>query len=297
MKRQTVPPEERVVRGRNWQRAPLMLLAALALLAGLWAGLLRLGWQLPPLSLTLPTNHGPLMISGFLGTLISLERAVALGQYQGVRYRYYLVPLLAGLGAVCLFVTVPPAIPRGLMTLASLGLVLIFVIICRLQPTTDHLVMGLGAMLWLVGNGLWLAMWPLAQVVPWWVGFLVLTIAGERLELARVLLHKHSARRAFLLVVIVFMAGLLLSLVQHDAGVRLAGLGLLGLGGWLWRFDIARHTIRHTGLTRFIAACLLPGYVWMMVGGVLWLGYGGQHGAGPVYDAMLHVIFVGSFFP
>ena len=42
MKRQTVPPEERVVRGRNWQRAPLMLLAALALLAGLWAGLLRL---------------------------------------------------------------------------------------------------------------------------------------------------------------------------------------------------------------------------------------------------------------
>lgn len=62
MKRQTVPPEERVVRGRNWQRAPLMLLAALALLAGLWAGLLRLGWQLPPLSLALPTNHGPLMI-------------------------------------------------------------------------------------------------------------------------------------------------------------------------------------------------------------------------------------------
>ena len=55
-----------------------MLLAALALLAGLWAGLLRLGWQLPPLSLRLPAQHGPLMVTGFPGTLISPERAVAL---------------------------------------------------------------------------------------------------------------------------------------------------------------------------------------------------------------------------
>lgn len=296
MNRQTDLSSEHGGRGRNRQRAPLMLLAALALLAGLWAGLLRLGWQLPPLTLTLPANHGPLMVSGFLGTLISLERAVALGQYQGVRYRYYLAPFLAGWGAAFLFVTVPSVIPRGLMTLAALGLVLMFVIICRLQPTTDHLVMGLGALLWLVGNGLWLAVRPLAQVVPWWVGFLVLTIAGERLELARVLLHKDSARRTFVLVGTVFIAGLLLSLVRQAAGIRLAGLGLLGLGGWLWRFDIARRTIRQTGVTQFIAACLLPGYVWMMVGGMLWLGYGGQYSVGPVYDAMLHVVFVGFVF-
>lgn len=221
MNRQTDLSSEHGGRGRNRQRAPLMLLAALALLAGLWAGLLRLGWQLPPLTLTLPANHGPLMVSGFLGTLISLERAVALGQYQGVRYRYYLAPFLAGWGAAFLFVTVPSVIPRGLMTLAALGLVLMFVIICRLQPMTDHLVMGLGALLWLVGNGLWLAVRPLAQVVPWWVGFLVLTIAGERLELARVLLHKDSARRTFVLVGTVFIAGLLLSLVRQAAGIRL----------------------------------------------------------------------------
>lgn len=296
MNRQTDLSSEHGGRGRNRQRAPLMLLAALALLAGLWAGLLRLGWQLPPLTLTLPANHGPLMVSGFLGTLISLERAVALGQYQGVRYRYYLAPFLAGWGAAFLFVTVPSVIPRGLMTLAALGLVLMFVIICRLQPMTDHLVMGLGALLWLVGNGLWLAVRPLAQVVPWWVGFLVLTIAGERLELARVLLHKDSARRTFVLVGTVFIAGLLLSLVRQAAGIRLAGLGLLWLGGWLWRFDIARRTIRQTGVTQFIAACLLPGYVWMMVGGMLWLGYGGQYSVGPVYDAMLHVVFVGFVF-
>ena len=33
---------------------PLILLAVLALLAGLWAGLLRMAWQLPLLQPTLP---------------------------------------------------------------------------------------------------------------------------------------------------------------------------------------------------------------------------------------------------
>ena len=41
--------------------------------------------------------------------------------------------------------------------------------------------MALGALLWLVGNAGWLVGWPVPQVVPWWSGFLVLTIAGERL--------------------------------------------------------------------------------------------------------------------
>ena len=99
-----------------------MLLAALALLAGLWAGLIRLGWQLPPLWLRLPAQHGPLMVSGFLGTLISLERAVALSQNQDGRRLYYLSPLLAGIGAVGLFFTLPTAVPRGLSTLGALGL-------------------------------------------------------------------------------------------------------------------------------------------------------------------------------
>jgi hypothetical protein len=49
-------------------------------------------------------------------------------------------------------------------------------------------------------------------------------------------------------------------------------------------------------LTRYIAACLLPGYVWLIVGGFFWLFYGGQYTAGPIYDAMLHSIFLGFVF-
>lgn len=273
-----------------------MILAALALLAGLWAGLVRLGWQLPPVLLRLPVQHGPLMVSGFLGTLISLERAVALSQNQGGRRSYYLAPLLAGLGALALFFALPLTVARGLSTLGAFGLVLIFIVIYNLQPTIDHVVMGIGALLWLVGNGLWLADWPVYQVVPWWAGFLVFTIAGERLELTRVLMLKQKTRTTFLIIIAGFLAGLLTSLFTFDAGLRLVGLALLALGAWLLRYDIARRTIRQKRLTRFIAACLLLGYVWLIVSGLLWLTYGSHYAAGPIYDAMLHTIFLGFVF-
>ena len=281
---------------RNRWRIPLILLAVLALLAGLWAGLLRLGWSLPLLMPRLPTMHGPLMVSGFLGTLISLERAVALGQRGNGRKLYYLAPLLSGLGAVTLFFTVPQTIPRLLSTLGALGLVLIFVVIIRIQPSQDHIVMGIGALLWLIGNGMWLANRPLFQVVPFWAGFLVLTIAGERLELSRVLLQKQKVRRRFVWITAVYLLGLVLSLPLPDVGLRLSGLGLIALGVWLLRNDIARRTIRQRGITRFIAACLLPGYIWLIISGLLWLAYGGEYAAGFMYDAMLHTIFLGFVF-
>jgi hypothetical protein len=295
MNAQNEPPVKPATPSYGW-RVPLLLLAAVAMLAGLWGGVIRIGWQLPPIALMLPSQHGPLMISGFLGTLISLERAAALSMHQHGRRLYYLVPLLAGLGALTMLTTLPPVAPRLLSTAAALGLVLIFVVITRLQPTADHIVMGLGALLWLVGNALWLAGQPVFKVVPWWAGFLILTIAGERLELGRVLLHKQNVRRLFLVVVGLFLAALLLSLFTFDAGLRLAGFSLVGLSFWLLRYDIARRTIRQKGLTRYMAACLMLGYVWLLISGLLWLLYGGQYVAGPVYDALLHTLFVGFIF-
>jgi hypothetical protein len=66
--------------GKRISRAPLLLLGIASLIAGVWGGLVRL-----PLNLPLPggnanwlTFHGPLMVCGFLGTVIGLERAVGL---------------------------------------------------------------------------------------------------------------------------------------------------------------------------------------------------------------------------
>jgi hypothetical protein len=49
------------------------------------------------------------------------------------------------------------------------------------------------------------------------------------------------------------------------------------------------------GLPRFIGACLLSGYVWLGVSGLLAVRFGSVVG-GPRYDATLHALFLGFVF-
>jgi hypothetical protein len=70
---------------------------------------------------------------------------------------------------------------------------------------------------------------------------------------------------------------------------------MVALACWLLQYDMARRTVWQTGVTRFIAICLLSGYVWLGVGGVLTWRFAGIM-AGPYYDAMLHTVFVGFVF-
>jgi len=275
---------------RHPLRFPLMAMAVVALLAALWGGLLRLGWGWPIMRPTLPVAHGPLMVSGFLGTLIGLERAVALG-----RRWTYAGPALSGLGGLALIVGLPGVAGPMLMAMSSLALVVVFAVIIRRQPGLSEIIMGIGALAWLVGNGLWLSGWPIFRVVGWWAGFLVLTIAGERLELSRFLQISRADRAAFLAAVGLFAAGLVLACAAFDMGARLSGLGLLVLSFWLLRHDIARRAVRKAGLTRFVAVSLLSGYLWLGVAGLLGLRFGGL-AAGPHYDAWLHAIFLGFVF-
>lgn len=267
---------------------PFLFLAILALLAALWAGLMRLGWQLPALTPSLAMLHGPMMISGFLGTLITLERAVAMKQKW-----MYLPPLLSGLG--WLVAAILPNLPFGviLLTLASLGGVAILAEIVRREFALHTITMFLGAVAWLIGNLLWTFGWQIYQVVFFWMAFLVLTIAGERLELSRVLRPTQMQQILFGGIVAVFLAGIILALFNLQLGTRLSGLGLLLIPLWSLRNDIAWRNIRHKlPLTRYIAWCLALGFFWLGISGGLSLGFGAQV-AGPRYDAVLHAVFVG----
>jgi hypothetical protein len=227
------------------------------------------------------------MVCGFLGTLIGVERAVALGAVWP-----YAAPLLTAVGALALLAGLPAP---PLMVLGSVGLVAVFAVIVRRQWALATVTMALGALLWLVGNACWLVGWPVAQVVPWWSGFLVLTIAGERLELSRVLRLSVRHHVMFLLAVSLLLAGLLLLATGCVYGGQVIGGGMVALACWLLQYDIARRTVWQTGLTRFIAVCLLSGYVWLGAGGVLAWRFAGIP-AGPYYDAMLHTVFVGFVF-
>jgi len=155
--------------------------------------------------------------------------------------------------------------------------------------------MAAGTLCWLTGQSLWLVGWPIHRVVFWWIGFLVLTIAGERLEMTRLLRLGITPRVAFLAAAVTLVVGLAVISVAPDGGVRLAGVALIGLAVWLGVFDIARRTVRQSGLTRFIAVTLLSGYVWLGAAGILALGSGAV-AAGGRYDAMLHAVMLGFVF-
>jgi len=267
---------------------PLLVLAILGLLAALWAGLMRLGWGLPALTPSLALAHGPLIISGFLGTLIPLERAVAMKQKW-----MYLSPLFAGLGWLVTVLIPSPPLGPILLTLASLGGVAILAEMTRREPAFHTVTMLLGMLAWFIGNVLWLFGWQISQVVFFWQAFLVLTIAGERLELSRVLRLSRQSQILFGGIVVIFLAGILVSMFNPQVGTRLNGAALLFLALWSVRNDLAWRNLKHKlPLTRYIAWCLALGLTWLGVGGILNLIFGAQV-AGPRYDAALHVVFVG----
>lgn len=96
-------------------------------------------------------------------------------------------------------------------------------------------------------------------------------------------------------MVVLLVLGCGVAMVAYAAGVRLFGLGLLGLALWLLRYDIARQRLGAGGQARYIAVALRVGFGWLGVGGGLALGYGGMT-AGPYYDAILHAVLVGFVF-
>lgn len=275
---------------KEYYRIPLLLLALIALIFGTWAGLIRLGWRLPVLEPTLPLNHGPLMVAAFFGTLIALERAVAIQKSWA-----YVGPLACGIGGFLLAFEYLGFVGPLLITLGSLVLVLVFLYVLKKHRAGYLVVMALGAAALLVGNLLWLSGWQVYQFVLWWAGFLVLTIAGERLELGRMINISQWGGSLFFITTLIYIAGLVILLINWHLGIRISSAGSILLAFWLFRYDIARRTINQTGLTRFIAVCLFSGYFWLMVSGGIGLLYGGLP-AGPIYDAMLHSIFLGFVF-
>lgn len=271
------------------QRFPLLFVAILVLFVAMWSGLLRAGWQWPFLS-PWPMAHGPLMISGFLGTLISIERAVALNKSW-----LYTGPVLSAIGGLYYVAGGNDIIGAVLMVAGSFGLVVIFAVILKQHRADYTVIMTFGAIAWFIGTLLWLLGWPIFQIVLWWSAFLVLTIVGERIELSRLMPPSQRRRVTGLMTIGVYLLGLILSLFWSDAGTRILSAGMLFMALWLLRFDIARFTVRKTGLVRFVAVCLLSGYVWLGVSGAIGL-YSGAVIAGPIYDAFLHTVFVGFTF-
>ena len=300
-------------------RLSFLLLAGVALLAGLDASLVRLSAIAPVTSTSLGTVHGLLMIYGFLGTAICLERAVAL-QSDGRRPWAYAAPLLTGAGGISTVIIslnegartalVNLPIPRYLAAhltgftpermmpgfLITLGMALLTAIYCyvwsRRQATHAVLIQLMGAIIGLGGILLWWRGLETARAVPWWLAFLIVTIIGERVELARLAFASGSTERRITAECAALMMGLTVALYSPTIGYPMIGLSLGALMADTAWHDVARGTVRMRGLPRLAAVCMLSGYGWGLVPSLMWIiappafdGYG--------YDAGIHAITIG----
>jgi hypothetical protein len=266
---------------------PLLLVpAGLALLAGLDAALLLLGLPAPVRAERLPDVHGVLMVLGFLGTLIALERAVALR-----RRAAFVAPCLLGLGGLLLISPLPLDAGRLVLVAGTAVLVALYVPLWRRRGDDAVVVEALGAVLALGATVLWAGGVPVPTLLPWLVGFIVLTIAGERLELARIGLGSATASTEVLLAFALVIA-VVAALLWPGIGAVLLGLVVSGLAVWLGSQDLARRMIRSGGLPRYSAWCVMTAYAWLAVAGAVWL-LGGPALDGARYDTVVHAAFLG----
>jgi hypothetical protein len=269
-------------------RFALAIPALIALLYGVLSGLARLGAPAPAGALPLVVFHGALMIGGFFGTVIGLERAVALG-----RGWPFLAPLASALAVFALLFSAADvaalllSVAAGVMTFACY-------VVWRGQREPHLATLVIAALAWLAGNLIWLLRGAIYEVVPLWAAFLLLTIAGERLELSRLVPTPRAARRVFMVILAVLLGAALIGIVQ-PFGLRVFAAALLALAIWLLRYDIARRTVRARSLTRYMAICLLSGYAWLAVAGLLGV-FGAIAADSPLRDAALHALLLGFVF-
>lgn len=269
-------------------RVPVMAAALTSLLVAMAAGLARAGMEVPRLPDEAALRHGPLMVSGFLGTLIAAERAAGLGRPWA-----WAGPVASAVGAVLLLTGVEIRAAFAAFSIAGFGLVAVFLDVLRLRPAPSAVALLIGAVAWLASSLHGLAGGATVELVPWWVAFLVLTIAGERLELGRFRAAGSRAVALFLPAAALVLLGAALAVADRPTGIRVEGFGLLLLGAWLLRYDVALRTVRGEGQARYVAVCLLSGFAWLALAGALFIAGSSSSVAGPRYDAMLHALFLG----
>lgn len=252
----------------RWAVATAALMAILNLLGAVGGGLVRLGslpaQDLGPTGVQAIGGHGAVMMAGFFGALIALERVVALR-------RGLWVPVLAALGGWLGW-------GAGLWSVAglcwigsALGLVWLYAWAGAHRAMSLPLaVEASGALALLIANAAFTLGQPGAARIGW-SAFLVLTIAGERRELTRLVKLPGWASKAFLLVwsgaVLAVFAGLL----HPGLAQILWWVTMALLAAWLLRWDVATRQWRARGWAGHTAICLVVGYVWLALAAVLGL--------------------------
>ena len=291
--RQTFPG---LVMSRSWTaarlRVGLICATALSLIGGIAGGLTRVG-VLEPSAATATVldhaalSHSALMICGVFGAVIAVERAVASRSRSA-----FLAPLAAAIGGI-LLLSGQFAWGAWFAVAAAVSFVWVNLVLVRRQDAAHTVLLAVGSVCWLIGNLRLAIRADSVATICWWFAFLILTIAAERLEMVRLMPKRFGARAWLSAVLLILLAGSLLTQWTLVIGGLLYGAALILLALWLGAFDIARRTVLAHGLSRYMALCLLCGYAWLFIAGLAW---GATAMGWPARDVALHAIGLGFIF-
>ncbi|HET7404318.1 MAG TPA: hypothetical protein VFJ62_21135 [Usitatibacter sp.] len=265
-------------------RIVLLLAAAAALVNGVMGGLARLG-NTPSLLIAIE-HHGALMVAGFLGTVIMLERAVALARPWA-----WLAPAITAAGTLAWLFGAETA-GRIAWVAGSVVFVLASGAIVVRQRAEHTMLLLIAAAALALGDVLFGMHGTGDAVLPWWITFLVLTIAAERLEMTRLMKRPRGATTLLRAAVTALLASALLSTWRFE-GVVPFGAALVGIAAWLLAYDLARRTLHTEGFSRYAAVALLAGYAWLAVSGIAWAAAPFIEG---LDDIALHALTLGFVF-
>jgi hypothetical protein len=259
---------------------PFLLFAFANLIFGMYAGLGRMGWTITFREGYL--HHGAIMVGGFLGTLIALEKIIPLKKRS-----LLVIPLLSGISIFFLWAG-SFLVGVSLLLLASAGLIIVYIIYLNRQQDLYMWIMLFSAVFLFTGNAVLLSkkFYPIA--LPWWMAFVLFTIVSERLELSKFLPVTKKQKLALVLFAALFVVGVLMPF--HSIGNYISGLALILVGTWLMKFDVIRINLRKSGLTKFSGVSLLAGYIALVFTGVFLIAL---PNVALAYDATVHTFFLG----
>ena len=263
-------------------RLPFFALAVTGLLSGLWAGWVRLGYDLPGLDLA--TLHGPLMVGGFVGTLIGIERSFLSGNGK-----WWIIPMLSGAAVAAWLLGFTREAPLMLMAASAFLVILQVIHLWRSREWLSGIVQLLGALCFLAGNFRLLVDPFMPAIVPFWMGFVLCFILATRLSVVTLknMLTRLAVRGGLLL----YLASL--AVPFHFQGNLFGGAGLMLIAFGMMITEFEQGSALPSIFETYCLSGILTAWLWLLFAGI-GLIFWQEHLYG--YDATVHAFFVGFLF-
>ncbi|WP_420578275.1 hypothetical protein [Ekhidna sp.] len=237
------------------------------LILGLFTGLSRFGLIYFPLSF----HHGVLMLNGFGGGVITVERLLS-----KPNDRWILIGLILLISGLTLYLM---GFEFGLLLVAvNVGILFLKETLQLVEKRSQNGVYQLvGLLSWFIGNLKFYQNGFYPAAVPFWIVFILMLIVGTRLS--------KMGKEDVISLVLSFAIFFSFWLGFHGYGQAIYGIGLIALSVRLGYLE-SKYKGKHL-------AAVLMAYSWLLIAGIssLFSDYILYS-----YDLVLHAFFLGFFF-